>query len=106
MLKELPIEFKDVIKEYSNKEGFIGLLDGLFLDSNVIKGKCILIFDSIENFNKINSSNLLEFVGNYQESNNINDLDFDINLSPKDCGVAYLNDNLPFISKEEIIHVI
>lgn len=106
MLKELPIEFKDIIKPYTKKEGFIGLLDGLILDDNIVKGTCVIVFDTIDNYKHRDDFELIKNAWKYQSDHNLSDSDQCFYVSAQGYGNAYLNEDLPFVKKEEVIRAI
>lgn len=63
MLKELPKEFKDLLKNFYYQEGFIGFLDGLLLKDGLPYGRGIAVFNSIPNAIKENLSDLMFYFG-------------------------------------------
>lgn len=105
MLKDLPREFKDLLKNFYYQEGFIGFLDGLVLKDGLPYGRGIAVFNSIPNAIKENLSDLMFYFWDYQEKYYIPEDSQDISTAGIGSYVLELdiNKSLKFVDKEDFL---
>lgn len=107
MLRELPKEFKDIIKQYYYQKGFVGFLDGLYIgDNKEVRGTGIALFDSIENKSNKYIWDIQMMVFEYQEKYNLDDDELMVCSSLEGKGISLFYEDLKFIDKEEFFNAI